>query len=191
ETILSHSFFLKNKEVFYEYYKNFLLYPDAKPNKAHYALAKLEKMGKVKSVVTQNIDNLHQKAGSEKVLELHGTLYKNYCLKCKEKYSLDYVISSKGVTTCEKCGGVVRPDVVLYEEGLNQNIVQEAIKYISAAEVLIVGGTSLNVYPAAGLINYYKGDKLVLINKSVTPFDNKADLCLHMDIEKAFEFIID
>lgn len=190
ETILSHSFFVRNKEIFFEYYKNHLLYPDAKPNAAHYALAELETQGKLKAVITQNIDDLHQKAGSKNVLELHGTLYRNYCTKCGATYDLEYVKNSKGVTKCEKCSGIVRPDVVLYEESLNEEVMTKAVEYISKADVLIVGGTSLNVYPAAGLINYYRGKKLVLINKTTTSFDSRADLCLYMNIGDVFKEII-
>lgn len=191
ETILSHSFFMKNKEIFFKYYKKNLLYPDAKPNNAHYGLAKLEKEGKLKAVITQNIDDLHQKAGSKNVLELHGTLYKNYCMKCGKNFDLDYVTKDYGITLCDKCGGVVRPDVVLYEEGLDQNVIRNSVKYISEADVLIVGGTSLAVYPAAGLIDYFRGNKLVLINKSVTPYDKKADFIINENIGEVFKEICD
>ncbi len=150
----------------------------AKPNNAHKALAKLEKEGKLRSVITQNIDDLHQKAGSQRVLELHGTLYKNYCMKCGKTFDLSYVMQNNGITKCDACGGIVRPDVVLYEEGLDNTTVTEAVKDISNADMLIVGGTSLNVYPAAGLIRYYKGNKLVLINKSATQYDKSADLVI-------------
>ena len=178
ETILSHSFFMAKPDIFFEYYKKSLLFPDAKPNNAHKALAKLEKEGKLRSVITQNIDDLHQKAGSQRVLELHGTLYKNYCMKCHKTFDLKYVMKDNGVTKCDVCGGIVRPDVVLYEEGLDDTTVTEAVKDISNADMLIVGGTSLNVYPAAGLIRYYKGNKLVLINKSATQYDKSADLVI-------------
>ena len=191
ETILSHSFFMKNKEIFFKYYKKNLLYPNAKPNNAHYGLAKLEKEGKLKVVITQNIDDLHQKAGSKNVLELHGTLYKNYCMKCGKNFDLDYVTKDYGITLCDKCGGVVRPDVVLYEEGLDQDVIRNSVKYISEADVLIVGGTSLAVYPAAGLIDYFRGNKLVLINKSVTPYDKKADLIINENIGEVFKEICD
>lgn len=191
ETILSHSFFMKNKEIFFKYYKKNLLYPDAKPNNAHYGLVKLEKEGKLKAVITQNIDDLHQKAGSKNVLELHGTLYKNYCMKCGKNFDLDYVTKDYGITLCDKCGGVVRPDVVLYEEGLDQDVIRNSVKYISEADVLIVGGTSLAVYPAAGLIDYFRGNKLVLINKSVTPYDKKADLIINENIGEVFKEICD
>ncbi len=178
EVILSHSFFKVNKDVFFDYYKKNLVCLDAKPNKAHIALAKLEEEGKVKAVITQNIDNLHQKAGSKNVLELHGTLYKNYCIKCGQQYDMEYVMNGPMVTKCEKCGGVVRPDVVLYEESLDTDVLEKSVYYIQNAVVLIVGGTSLAVYPAAGLINYYRGNKLVLINKTETGYDSRADLII-------------
>ena len=190
ETILSHTFFVKKPEVFFKYYKKTLLFPDAKPNYAHIALAKLEALGKVKAVITQNIDDLHQRAGSKEVLELHGTLYKNYCLKCGKDFDLDYVTKDEGITRCDKCGGIVRPDVVLYEEGLDNYTLDKSIDYISKADVLIVGGTSLAVYPAAGLINYYKGNKLVLINKTETPYDGRANLIVRENIGEVFKKII-
>lgn len=191
ETILSHSFFQQNPEVFFKYYKKTLLYPDAKPNDCHKALAKLESDGKLKAVITQNIDDLHQKAGSKNVLELHGTLYRNYCLKCKQGFPLEYVIKDEGVTRCNICGGVVRPDVVLYEESLNGDTIEKSVEYISNADMLIIGGTSLNVYPAAGLINYYRGKKMVLINKSTTPYDHKASLIITKSIGEVFREILD
>ena len=178
ETILSHSFFMEKPDIFFQYYKKNLLYTDAKPNKAHKALAKLERQRKLRSVITQNIDDLHQKAGSKRVLELHGTLYKNYCIKCHKTFDLGYVTKDNGITKCDVCGSIVRPDVVLYEEGLNDNTVMEAVNDIAKADMLIVGGTSLNVYPAAGLIRYYKGNKLVLINKSATQYDKSANLVI-------------
>lgn len=190
ETILSHTFFENNKEVFFDYCKKHLVFPDAKPNAAHYGLAELERQGKLKAVITQNIDNLHQAAGSKNVLELHGTLYKNYCIKCGKKFDIDYVLNSDGVPKCDKCGGVVRPDVVLYEESLNMDVMQKAVNYIASCDMLIIGGTSLAVYPAAGLINYYNGNKLVLINKSTTNLDNRADLALHMNIGEVFSKIM-
>ena len=191
EVILSHSFFVRNQPVFFDYYNKYLLFPEAKPNAAHLALARLEEEGKLRAVITQNIDDLHQKAGSQNVLELHGTLYRNYCLKCKRTYDLDYVIRTEGVTECVACGGVVRPDVVLYEEGLDNEVMEKAVAFISAADILIVGGTSLNVYPAAGLIHYYKGDKLVLINKGETSYDKRADLVIHENIGEVFSQIMD
>ena len=190
EMILSHSFFVSHPEVFFQYYKKNLLYPDAKPNDCHKALAKLEQMGKLKAVVTQNIDDLHQKGGSKKVLELHGTLYRNYCMKCGKKFDLDYVTKEDGITRCDACGGIVRPDVVLYEEGLPQDTLEEAVRCITQAEMLIVGGTSLNVYPAAGLLQYFRGEHLVLINKSATNMDKKADLVIAENIGEVFREIV-
>ena len=147
-------------------------------------------MGKLKAVITQNIDDLHQKAGSKNVLELHGTLCRNYCVKCGKQFDLDYVTANDGITRCDACGGIVRPDVVLYEEGLDQETIYKSVDYISKADVLIVGGTSLNVYPAAGLLNYYRGNKLVLINKSATPYDNKAALVIAENIGEVFKKIV-
>lgn len=190
EVILSHSFFMSNPEVFFKYYKKTLLFPDAKPNDCHKALAKLEEMGKLKAVITQNIDDLHQRAGSKNVLELHGTLYRNYCMKCGKEFDLDYVMAEDGITRCDKCGGIVRPDVVLYEEGLNERTLRRSVEYISDADLLIVGGTSLNVYPAAGLLHYYKGNKLVLINKSATSYDNKAALVISENIGEVFRQVV-
>lgn len=177
ETILSHTFYLRKPEEFYRFYRNKMLFPDAEPNRAHKALAKLEAEGKLKAVVTQNIDGLHQKAGSKEVLELHGSVLRNYCTRCGKFYGIEAVMKSKGVPKCE-CGGTIKPDVVLYEEGLDQHTIQKSVYYISNADILIIGGTSLTVYPAAGLIDYYRGNKLVLINKSVTPMDNRADLMI-------------
>lgn len=177
ETIISHSFYKKNPEEFYRFYKNKMLFPDVKPNDAHLALAKLEEEGKLKAVITQNIDGLHQAAGSKEVLELHGSVYRNYCERCGEFYSLEEILKSVGVPECT-CGGRIKPDVVLYEEGLDMDTIRKSAQYISQADVLIVGGTSLTVYPAAGLVDYYQGKKLVLINKSITPMDQKADLVI-------------
>ncbi len=187
EEILSHSFFMRDPETFYDFYKTTMIYKDAGPNDAHKALARLEFRGKLKAVVTQNIDGLHQKAGSEKVYEVHGSIHRNYCMKCHRSYDLDYITSSEGVPRCEVCGGIIRPDVVLYEEGLDDAVVNDSIRAIAAADVLIVGGTSLNVYPAAGFINYYRGHKMVLINKSETPYDRKADLVIHDSIGKVLK----
>ena len=177
ETILSHTFYLRKTEEFYRFYRNKMLFPEVKPNRAHLALARLEQEGKVRAVITQNIDGLHQAAGSREVLELHGSVLRNYCTKCGKFYGLEAVLESEGVPRCT-CGGVIKPDVVLYEEGLDQHTLQKAVYYISNADVLIIGGTSLTVYPAAGLIDYYGGKKLVLINKSVTPMDSRADLVI-------------
>ena len=183
ETIISHSFYVKKPKEFYRFYKNKMLFPEAKPNRAHMALAKLEREGKVKAVVTQNIDGLHQAAGSREVLELHGSVHRNYCTRCGRFYSLDDILKADGVSVCD-CGGVIKPDVVLYEEGLDQDVIQRSVEYISRADVLIIGGTSLTVYPAAGLIDYYRGSKLVLINKSVTSRDGQADLVICDSIGK-------
>ena len=177
ETILSHTFYMRRPEEFYRFYRNKMLFPDAEPNRAHKALAKLEQEGRLRAVITQNIDGLYQKAGSREVLELHGSVLRNYCTKCGKFYGLEAVLESEGVPRCT-CGGVIKPDVVLYEEGLDQHTLQKAVYYISNADVLIIGGTSLTVYPAAGLIDYYGGKKLVLINKSVTPMDSRADLVI-------------
>ena len=177
EEILSQTFFWTRPEEFYRFYRNKMLFPNAKPNRAHKALAKLEEEGKLKAVITQNIDGLHQKAGSREVLELHGSVLRNHCVKCGKAYGLEAVLNSEGIPRCS-CGGMIKPDVVLYEEGLDLQTIQQAVLYITNAEVLIVGGTSLTVYPAAGLIDYYRGSRLVLINKSVTPMDSRADLVI-------------
>ena len=184
EQLVSHTMFMRYPKEFFEFYKDKLIYPDAKPNAAHIALAKLEKMGKLKAIVTQNIDGLHQAAGSKNVFELHGSVLRNYCVKCHAFYDEKFILESKGVPTCTKCGGNVKPDVVLYEEGLDDNVIRGAIAAISKADTLIIGGTSLVVYPAAGLINYFRGKNLVLINKSSTSADNKADLVIHEAIGK-------
>ncbi len=184
EQLVSHTMFMKYPKEFFEFYRDKLIYPDAKPNAAHIALAKLEEMGKLKAVVTQNIDGLHQAAGSKHVYELHGSVLRNYCVKCHAFYDEKFILESKGVPTCTKCGGNVKPDVVLYEEGLDDNVIRGSIDAISKADTLIIGGTSLVVYPAAGLINYFRGKNLVLINKSSTSADNKADLVIHEAIGK-------
>ena len=184
ETILSHTYFLEHTEAFYRFYREKMLYLDAKPNAAHRALAKLEQMGKLRAIITQNIDGLHQAAGSKNVLELHGSVHRNYCMRCHKAYDAQWMLQSQGVPLCS-CGGIVKPDVVLYEEGLDTDTLSRALAYIQAADVLIVGGTSLAVYPAAGLIDYYRGDKLVLINKSPTSFDRRADLLLSESIGQA------
>lgn len=190
ETMLSHSFFISHTDIFFDYLKKTLIYPEAKPNYAHIGLAKLEEIGKLKAVITQNIDNLHQMAGSKAVYELHGTLYKNYCVKCHKKFDINYVMESDGIPHCDKCGGIVRPDVVLYEEGLDGQTLYASVNAIENADILIVGGTSLNVYPAAGLIDYYKGNNLVLINKSTTPYDRRANLIIRESIGKVFKEIL-
>lgn len=177
ETILSHTFFMRKTEEFYKFYWDKMIYKDAKPNKAHLALAKLEQQGKLKAVITQNIDGLHQAAGSSEVMELHGSIARNFCMKCNRFYTLDEM-EQRGVVPKCNCGGIIKPDVVLYEEGLDQEILRKSIEYISKADLLIVAGTSLTVYPAAGLIDYFKGDKLVVINKSATGRDSYADLLI-------------
>ena len=188
ETILSHSFFLQNTEEFFRFYRNKMIFPDAEPNKAHLALAQLEKEGKLKAVITQNIDGLHQKAGSQEVIELHGSVLRNYCMKCRKFYNLKDIISQEGIPKCS-CGGTIKPDVVLYEEGLDSYLLEKAIQYIQNADILIIGGTSLAVYPAAGLIDYYHGNKLVLINKSKTARDAHANLVINDSIGKVFDAI--
>ncbi len=178
ETILSHTFYESKPEEFFRFYRAKLLAPHAKPNAAHVKLAELERQGKLKAVVTQNIDGLHQAAGSREVMELHGSVHRNYCENCGKFYDLDFMFHAEGVPRCASCGGRVKPDVVLYEEGLNVETMERAIRYISEADMLIIGGTSLNVYPAAGLIRYYRGDKLVLINKAAVAADLNADLVI-------------
>lgn len=186
ETILSHSFYRRNPGEFYRFYRNKMLFPDATPNMAHRMLARLEELGKLDAVITQNIDGLHQAAGSRKVYELHGSVLRNYCESCHAFYDLPYVMASEGVPRCSKCGGSVKPDVVLYEEGLDQDTVSGAVNAIRQANVLIIGGTSLAVYPAAGLIDYFQGDHLIVINMSPTPRDRYADLCIQEPIGQVF-----
>lgn len=181
ETLLSIEYFTAQPEKFFTYYRDLLLYPDARPNPAHYALAELERQGKLTAVITQNIDGLHQLAGSKTVLELHGTMQRNYCMRCKQEYPLSYITQADGVPYCA-CGGIVRPDVVLYGEALNDECIRNALTHIRKADTLLVGGTSLCVYPAAGLIDYFSGNNLILINKSVTAMDDKATLVLHAPI---------
>lgn len=187
ETILSHSFFMGKTEEFYRFYQNKMLFLDAEPNPAHLALAEWEKQGRLKAVITQNIDGLHQAAGSKRVLELHGSVHRNYCMNCHEFYSAEYVKETKGIPYCQRCKGLIKPDVVLYEEGLDQQVLQRSISVISEADMLIIGGTSLVVYPAAGLIDYYKGKKLVLINRDGTPRDARADLIIREPIGQVLE----
>lgn len=182
EEILSHHFFVNNCSEFYRYYKDKMLELDVKPNTAHKVLAKLEEMGKLKAVVTQNIDGLHQAAGSKIVYELHGSVHRNYCTKCHKFFDAHYIKNSNDIPLCDKCGAVVKPDVVLYEEGLEDNTIMGAVNAIRNADVLIVAGTSLTVYPAAGMIRYYTGDKLVLINRDKTPMDNLATLIFHENV---------
>lgn len=186
EMILSHTFFKNNTEEFYKFYKEKMNSLNFNPNITHVKLAELEKEGKLKAVITQNIDGLHQKAGSKNVLELHGSILRNYCIKCKKFYSAEFVFSSKGVPKCE-CGGIIKPDVVLYEENLNENILNSAIQAIQNAEVLIVAGTSLTVYPASGLVNFFKCKNLILINKTQTSYDNIADIIINSSLGEVFK----
>lgn len=190
EEILSHSFFFNHTEMFYDFYKNKMIYKDALPNDAHIALAKLEEMGKVKAVVTQNIDNLHTLAGSKVVYELHGSVYRNTCLDCGKKYGLDAILNAKGVPHCS-CGGIIKPDVVLYEEGLDMETIKGAVRSIASCDTLIIGGTSLAVYPAAGLIQYFQGNNLVIINKSITQYDKEANLVISDSIGKVFKLVME
>lgn len=185
ETILSHTFYMEHPDEFFRFYRDKMLELDAKPNAAHIKLAELEAAGKLKAVVTQNIDGLHQAAGSKRVLELHGSVHRNYCRKCGKLFDARQIKDMVGVPYCD-CGGQIKPDVVLYEEGLDSRTIQDSIRAISEADVLIIGGTSLAVYPAAGLIDYYRGEKLVLVNKSATPMDKRANLLIQDSIGKVF-----
>lgn len=183
EQLVSHTFFVRYPDEFFKFYKDKLIYPDAKPNNAHKALAKLEEIGKLKAVITQNIDGLHQMAGSKNVFELHGSVHRNYCTKCHKFFDLNDMLSLGGnIPHCDKCGGIVKPDVVLYEEGLDNNVINETIRALTYADLLIIGGTSLVVYPAASFINYYRGKDIVLINKSSTGYDNQASLVINDSI---------
>jgi len=184
ETMLSHSFFISHTEEFYKFYKEKMIFKAAAPNAGHIALAKLEEMGKLKAVITQNIDGLHQLAGSKNVIELHGSVHRNNCTKCHTFFDLDFIINSKDVPLCPHCGSIVKPDVVLYEESLDDTVTSAAVNAIKKANILIIGGTSLIVYPAAGLVNYFRGEKLVLINKSSTSYDSRADIVMHDAIGK-------
>ena len=188
ETILSHQFFINNTEEFYRFYRKKILYLEAKPNDAHIKLAELEAKGKLKAVITQNIDGLHQLAGSEKVLELHGSVHRNYCMDCHQFYPVQMIKDSQGVPKCS-CGGTIKPDVVLYGEGLNSEVMNQSVAAIASADVLIIGGTSLGVYPAAGLIDYYRGRNLVLVNKTETPMDSRATLIIKGSIGKVFKHL--
>ena len=185
ETIISHPFFMRDPEEFYRFYREKMLFPDAQPNAAHKKLAEWEAQGKLSAVVTQNIDGLHQAAGSKKVYELHGSVLRNYCMRCGKFYDLDYIMNTPGVPKCE-CGGTVKPDVVLYGENLDGDVLNGACAAIAGADMLIIGGTSLNVYPAAGLIDLYRGNRLVLVNLSSTPQDSRADLVIHERIGEVF-----
>lgn len=186
EQILSHSFYVQQTEEFYRFYRDKMLCLTAKPNAAHRKLAEWEREGKLRAIVTQNIDGLHQAAGSKTVYELHGSVHRNYCRKCRAFYDAEYIVNTTGVPHCEKCGGEIKPDVVLYEEGLDSETIENSIRAINAADVLIVGGTSLTVYPAASFLNGYRGHKLVLVNKSATPADRRADLVIHAPIGEVF-----
>ncbi|MDI3536655.1 MAG: NAD-dependent deacetylase [Eubacteriaceae bacterium] len=188
ETILSHTFFMSHPQEFFKFYRQKMLFPQAQPNAAHLKLAALEKAGKLSAVITQNIDGLHQKAGSQKVLELHGSVYRNYCMKCHRFYEMEAILNSEGVPACS-CKGIIKPDVVLYEEGLDSEVINESVKAISQADTLIIGGTSLAVYPAAGFIHYFKGKHLVLINKKKTELDLQADLAVYDAIGKVLDAI--
>lgn len=190
EQAVSNSFFRKHPEEFFEFYKKHLIYPDAAPNACHIALAQLETMGKLKAIITQNIDGLHQAAGSKNVYELHGSVLRNYCMKCHTFYDVNYVLQANSVPICEKCGGTVKPDVVLYEEALDEGILTHAIGAISKADTLIIGGTSLAVYPAAGLIRYFRGKQVVVINKSITSVDATVNLVIHDDIAKVMKDVM-
>lgn len=189
EEIISHTFFMNNPELFYEFYKEKMCYPNAKPNAAHKYFADLEKKGKNVTIVTQNIDNLHQEAGSNRVYELHGSVHRNYCERCGRLFGLKYVLSHKGVPLCDKCGGIIKPDVVLYEEPLDEQTINLAISAIMTCDTLIIVGTSLTVYPAAGFIRYFRGSNLVVINKDATSYDNMCDLVFNEDIIKVIENI--
>lgn len=191
EEILSHNFFYSHTNDFYKFYKDKMIYTKAKPNPAHIVLAQLEKMGKLKAIITQNIDGLHQMAGSKNVFELHGSVYRNYCTNCYRSYDLDYIIKSKDIPKCESCGGIIKPDVVLYGEALDNNVINAALNAIKNADTLIIGGTSLVVYPAAGFVDYFRGKNLILINKSSTQYDNKANLVINDSIGKVLKSVFD
>lgn len=188
EIMLSHSFFMKDTAAFYDFYKNNMIYLNALPNSAHLKMAKLEKAGKVKAIVTQNIDNLHYQAGSKNVYELHGNVNRNYCMKCHKSYDVNYIVNAKGVPFCS-CGGIIKPDVVLYEEALADDVIDGSLKAIMQADCLIVAGTSLSVYPACSLINYFHGNYLVLINKSKTTYDKRADLVINALVGETLEAV--
>ncbi len=188
--IIAHDFFMEHPEEFFDFYKRKLIYPDARPNKAHKALVRLEKQGKLKAIITQNIDNLHQEAGSKCVIELHGSVFRNYCMDCGKKYDLEYVVAQEGVPHCQKCGGIVRPDIVLYEENLNHKDVDDAIKAVKKCDLLIIAGTSLTVYPAATFAQFLKHDRIVIINKSSTYMDLKALLTIHDNVGEVLDICV-
>ena len=191
EELLSHGFFMEHPDIFYDYLRKYLIFPDAKPNLGHRTLAALERAGKLVGVVTQNIDGLHQAAGCKKVFELHGSIYRNTCLRCGRKYGLDYILAASGVPRCESCGGTIKPDVVLYGEQLDDSVVMGAVEAIERADMLLIMGTSLAVYPAAGLIDYFRGDDIVLINKSKTPYDGRASLVINDNAGKTLKAAAD
>lgn len=190
EQLVSHTYFLRYTEEFFDFYKSRLVYPDARPNPAHRALAALEKMGKLRAVITQNIDGLHQMAGSKNVYELHGSVHRNHCMKCGRFYELSAVTKSSGIPVCPECGGVIKPDVVLYEESLDEEVLQKSVEALGEADLLIVGGTSLVVYPAAGLLRYYRGREMVLINESATGADDRATLVIRRKIGEVFHEVM-
>lgn len=188
--IIAHDFFMEHPEDFYDFYKRKLIYPDAKPNKAHKALARLERQGKLKAIITQNIDNLHQEAGSKCVIELHGSVYRNYCMDCGKKFNTEYIASQEGVPHCDKCGGIVRPDIVLYEENLEHENVDNAIKAVKKCDLMIIAGTSLTVYPAATFAQFLKHNRIVIINKSSTYMDLKALLTIHDNVGEVLDKVV-
>ena len=188
ETLLSHTYFMRHTEGFYRFYRDVMLHPEAKPNAAHLKLAQLEKAGKLVSVVTQNIDGLHQKAGSRRVHELHGSVHRNACMSCGNFFDLDFILQGEGIPKCT-CGGMVKPDVVLYEESLDGYTLEKAVEALQSADLLLIGGTSLAVYPAAGLIQYFGGKRIVLLNRDVTPYDGRATLCIREPIGQVLEQI--
>ncbi len=188
--IIAHDFFMEHTEIFYDFYKRKLIYPDAKPNKAHKALARLERQGKLKAIITQNIDNLHQEAGSKCVIELHGSVFRNYCMECGKKFDTEYVVAQSGIPHCDKCGGIVRPDIVLYEENLEHKNVDDAIKAVKKCDLLIIAGTSLTVYPAATFAQFLKHNRIVIINKSSTYMDLKAMLTIHDNVGDVLDFCV-
>ena len=191
EQLVSHTIFSSNPEVFFDFYRHNLLYPNAQPNGCHIALARLERMGKLKAIVTQNIDGLHQAAGSKKVYEIHGSIHRNFCMGCGKFYPMEYIYNFDGVPRCTDCGEIIRPDIVLYEEGLNQQVMSEALNAITLANTLIVGGSSLVVYPAAGLLDYFKGNNLVIINKTPTHVDRDANLVINDDVSVVMKEAVD
>ena len=188
--IIAHDFFMEHTEIFYDFYKRKLIYPDAKPNKAHKALVRLERQGKLKAIITQNIDNLHQEAGSKCVIELHGSVFRNYCMECGKKFDTEYVVAQEGVPHCDKCGGIVRPDIVLYEENLEHKNVDDAIKAVKKCDLMIIAGTSLTVYPAATFAQFLKHNRIVIINKSSTYMDLKALLTIHDNVGDVLDICV-